>query len=284
MTRDRLRELQLASVVRQRCTLKNTGVKQEENHLEEFLRRIEELNELLHRAEGNLTKSKKLQRSLLKASTPSVQEENELKSLYSDTKHLCWLMRESIKDLNANMSQVSHVNVRKMQMGAFQKRLNEFYANFIDNYSRYHEDMDKRRRYILSFFGIDHQDGDELLDDLTLSGGIAQQHLLHQRKLAQAQVSQLQYRYEDLLKLEKTLAELADLFVETTDLLFEQQDKVDTLVWEVEGSTHRVQDAQVVLASSRKSRKKRIGKKLTAAITVGAGTAVATAVAAILLL
>ncbi|CCD26669.1 syntaxin NDAI_0I01000 [Naumovozyma dairenensis CBS 421] len=234
------------------------------NDFIQFMNRINEINQDLEIYERNINEIEKLQRQLL----IQVNEEEEssiryqLDNIVSQTSSLQNQLKFNIKD--AQREGLHDTNKQTQAENSRQKflKLIQDYRIIESNYKDENKQQAKRQYLIVQPEATEEEVENAISD--TNGQQIFSQALLNANRRGEAKtaLAEVQARHQELLQLEKSMAELNQLFNDMEQLVIEQQENVEVIDKNVEDAQEDVEQGvghtNKAVKSARRARRNKI--------------------------
>ncbi len=202
---------------------------------------MEEVVSQVDQVEKNTLEMRSLQKKLLAATHKDEGNERRLDDLNADNKSLAKKIRSALKaeqewcekrsgSPKKMTSQSSReLQMRKTQVTAQTRRFFDVWAEYNNDQIEFHEKSKKlfiKRCKITGVMLTDEEIEDRIheRDTAMFAKGI-----LDQERMAKQQLTELETRHEEFLKLEKSIQEVADMYVEVGQLVQQQGEMIDRI-------------------------------------------------------
>ncbi|KAJ1610767.1 putative syntaxin [Cryptosporidium canis] len=216
------------------------------------------------------------QRALLTTSSSKDEEISEnLAKILDETHEKTVELKNNIEFLRlqnsnlkkkANKSEASEIMIRENLLQTISKRFRETIAEFQAVQSEYKAEM---RNKIFRQIKIVYPDANQnTIESIADEDGKITTTQLIKMKLSGSHetignaITELQDRYRDIRKLEKSVEELQQLFIELASLINEQGEMLDHIEFSVSAARDYTEKADIELVSARKYQKKTQKKML----------------------
>lgn len=229
-----------------------------------FMNSINEINEGLDHYQQLINSIDVLQRRLLSEVNEEREQEarGELDEVSAEANNLQYQLKQQIKQaqqqaLGDSAKEAQAENSRQRFLKAIQD-----YRIVEVNYKEQNKEQAKRQYKIVQPEATD----DEVEAAISDVGGqqIFSQALLNANRRGEAKtaLAEVQQRHQELLKLEKTMAELTQLFNDMEQLVIEQQENIEVIDKQVENAQQDVEQGvghtNKAVKSARRARKNKI--------------------------
>lgn len=255
------------------------SLKKKADTLEEFLARVEEFNSCLEQLGSNVAELRQVQARVLEEPSNSERQKHFAKhlSLVKDNKLLGRSLQKQIKEEKAKVEKLnkeennSEVQIRKTQTQSCSKRFLDIWTEY-NNAQLEFRDLNKKA-LIRKIKILDPNSNvtDEQLEaqiedgDTTVIASI-----IKETSQAKDDLKQLEGRHAEMVKLEKGITEIHDMFIDLSNMVMEQGESVDRIGRGVEEAAGQVEAGRQQLQEARKKQKSARRKKfILAAIIAG---------------
>ncbi|KAH3903506.1 probable Protein SSO2 [Saccharomycodes ludwigii] len=243
----------------------NTGSSNNNNNdFVGFMNNINSVNTELDRYQGIVNQIDVLQKKLL----TEVSEEQELTlrhqldDLSAQASDLQYTLKQQIKECQRQALHDSSMQAQAENSRQKFLKLIQDYRIIEANYKEQNKEQAIRQYKIVQPEATD----DEVEAAISDAGGqqVFSQALLNANRRGEAKtaLAEVQARHQELLKLEKTMAELTQLFNDMEELVIEQQENVDVIEKNVSNAQQDVEQGvghtEKAVVSARRARKNKI--------------------------
>ncbi|XP_018896672.1 syntaxin [Bemisia tabaci] len=291
MTKDRLKAIQ--AVLRDEDPYYDTTLEygmvnvaldmedEEAGYMEHFFREVEESRSLIRNMEEHVKIMRSLHSQLLSSPRQDERLKLELDARTETVKHIAKKVQHRLKQLERGIRQEEEdlepgsripagLRIRKTQhattLHLFVKAITDFNAEQVD----YKEKCEERIQRVVSIAKAEISD--EKLEELLEKGNygsIFNGDIITETLEARRALEDVQIRHEELLKLEKSIQELRDLFVEMALLVEQQGDIINSIEHHVLGAAEAVETARVQTKKAIVYKEKARFKKLLLLLIIG---------------
>lgn len=217
--------------------------------MDEFFGQIDEIRSNIEKITANVDEVKKIHSIILSAPMTEQKTKDDLEQLTVDIKKLANSVRSKLKSIEQNIEQnetcsSADLRIRKSQHSVLSRK-------FVDVMTKYNEaQVDFRER---SKGRIQRQleitgkaTTDEQLEEMLESGNpaIFTSGIIESQISKQA-LSEIESRHKDIVRLESSIRELHDMFVDIAMLVENQGEMVDNIEVNVMKSVEHVESAKV---------------------------------------
>lgn len=262
----------------------NNNKKKKENDLEmeerddpeSFLERIEETVAGIDRVEKNAVELRSIQKSILNSTHKDEVKEDRMKDLMEEQKKLAKKIRAILASEQKWIEDHKEVEVRRKmtskQLNAYTMRRTQVESNsrrFYDVWAIYNQDQvdyrDRTKRMFIKRCKITNADySDDQIEEMLDEGQtqVFAASILDQTRLARQQLTELQDRHDQFIKLEASIREVRDMFMEVQQLVAQQGEMVDNIASVVQRAELDVEAGRGHLQEAKKKQRAARKKKL----------------------
>lgn len=268
MTKDRLAALQAAQSDDEDMP-EDVAVPVEGNFMEDFFQDVEQIREMIDKIQANVEEVKKKHSAILSAPQSDEKTKQELEDLMADIKKTANRVRGKLKSIEQNIEQEEQTNksnadlrIRKTQHSALSRKFVEVMTEYNRTQTDYRERCKGRIQRQLEITG--RATTNEELEEMLEQGNSAvfTQGIIMETQQAKQTLADIEARHADIIKLENSIRELHDMFMDMAMLVESQGEMVDRIEYHVEQSRDYVATGQEQLVQAKiyfvKARKKKI--------------------------
>jgi len=246
--------------------------------MEEFFEQVEEIRTNIEKIAANVEEVKKKHSAILSAPQPDDKDKEELEELMAEIKKTANKVRGKLKVIEQNIEQEENSNrtsadlrIRKTQHATLSRRFVEVMSDYNTTQTDYRERCKGRIQRQLEITGRSVQ-GEEL-ENMLESGNPAvfTQGIVMETQQAKQSLADIEARHRDIIKLENSIRELHDMFVDMAMLVESQGEMIDRIEFNVEKSVDYVDTAVADTKKALKYQSKARRKKL---IIIAIGVAI----------
>lgn len=219
--------------------------------VEEFYKEVEELTTSIDRLNTNVDDVKKTHSLML--STPEVPEEvkKHLESVMADIKSDVTRIKLNLKQMALRTEQIGLQNalsaehrIRVTQHQMLTSKFIEVVTDYQKTQADYRDRCKARIQRQLEITGIHTTDNE--IEDMIESGNpaIFTRGIMMETQQAKQSLAEIEARHSDIMKLEKSILELRDMFVDLATLVETQGEMVNRIENHVLSSKSHVEAAQ----------------------------------------
>ncbi|XP_066995744.1 syntaxin-1A isoform X1 [Anabrus simplex] len=237
--------------------------------MDEFFAEVEEIREMIEKIQANVEEVKKKHSDILSAPQTDEKVKQELEDLMADIKKTANKVRAKLKVIEQNIEQEEHTNkssadlrIRKTQHSTLSRKFVEVMTEYNRTQTDYRERCKGRIQRQLEITG--RTTTNEELEDMLEQGNPAvfTQGIIMETQQAKQTLADIEARHADIIKLENSIRELHDMFMDMAMLVESQGEMIDRIEYHVEHAVDYVQtatqDTKKALKYQSKARRKKI--------------------------
>lgn len=238
--------------------------------MDEFFNDVEEIRQMIDKVQENVEEVKKLHSSILSAPQSDEKTKQELEDLMADIKKTANRVRGKLKAIEQNIEQEEQANksssadlrIRKTQHSTLSRKFVEVMTEYNRTQTDYRERCKGRIQRQLEITGK-VTTNDELEDMLEQgTSAVFTQGIIMDTQQAKQTLADIEARHADIVKLETSIRELHDMFMDMAMLVESQGEMIDRIEYHVEHAMDYVQtatqDTKKALKYQSKARRKKI--------------------------
>ncbi|XP_076369436.1 syntaxin-1A-like isoform X2 [Tachypleus tridentatus] len=238
--------------------------------LGEFFKEVEEIGLAIDKIESNVTEVKKKHSAILSAPQTDEKVKEELEDLMADIKKMANKARTMLKmmehrieqDEQTGDSSQADLRIRKTQHTTLSRKFVEIMTHYNKTQTDYRERCKDRIQRQLEITGRTTTD-DELEEMLESDNpAIFTQGIVIETQKAKQTLEDIEARHADIIKLEKSIKELHDMFMDMAMLVESQGDLVDRIEYQVQQSGDHVEGARTQLVQAQEYQRRARRKKI----------------------
>ncbi|XP_055535788.1 syntaxin-1A isoform X2 [Wyeomyia smithii] len=247
--------------------------------MEDFFNEVEEIREMIDKIQANVEEVKKKHSAILSAPQSDEKTKQELEDLMADIKKTANRVRGKLKGIEQNIEQEEQTNksnadlrIRKTQHSALSRKFVEVMTEYNRTQTDYRERCKGRIQRQLEITG--RATTNEELEEMLEQGNSAvfTQGIIMETQQAKQTLADIEARHADIIKLENSIRELHDMFMDMAMLVESQGEMIDRIEYHVEHAMDYVQtatqDTKKALKYQSKARRKKILIAVCVAITL----------------
>ncbi|XP_049289678.1 syntaxin-1A isoform X2 [Anopheles funestus] len=268
MTKDRLAALQAAQSDDEDMP-EDVAVPVEGSFMEDFFKEVEEIRMMIDKIQANVEEVKKKHSAILSAPQSDEKTKQELEDLMADIKKTANRVRGKLKGIEQNIEQEEQqsksnadLRIRKTQHSALSRKFVEVMTEYNRTQTDYRERCKGRIQRQLEITG--RATTNEELEEMLEQGNSAvfTQGIIMETQQAKQTLADIEARHADIIKLENSIRELHDMFMDMAMLVESQGEMIDRIEYHVEHAMDYVQtatqDTKKALKYQSKARRKKI--------------------------
>ncbi|XP_045615848.1 syntaxin-1A isoform X1 [Procambarus clarkii] len=276
MIKDRLESLKAAQARDNGETLVAGQVnlemeKQDLGDMEDFFKQVEEIRGMIDRVNSQVEVVKKHHCEILSSSQPDENVKQALDDLMADVKDTSAKIRNKLKALEPTPEEASKDASARMK-STQHSTLTRLFVNAMTEYNtiqtNYRDRCKARIQRQLKITGRDTTD--EELEQMLETGNVEifTQGIIMETQQARQSLADIEARHDDIIKLETSIRELHNLFMDMAVLVETQGEVLDRIENHVQQSQEFVESAKVETKSALKYQGKARRKKILIIICV----------------
>ncbi|KAK0171109.1 hypothetical protein PV328_008869 [Microctonus aethiopoides] len=251
----------------------------QEDFMTEFFAEVEEIREMIDTIQTNVEEVKKKHSAILSAPQTDEKVKMELEDLMADIKKTANKVRAKLKVIEQNIEQEEHTNkssadlrIRKTQHSTLSRKFVEVMTEYNRTQTDYRERCKGRIQRQLEITG--RSTTNEELEEMLEQGNPAvfTQGIIMETQQAKQTLADIEARHADIIKLENSIRELHDMFMDMAMLVESQGEMIDRIEYHVEHAVDYVQtatqDTKKALKYQSKARRKMIFIMICVVISV----------------
>ncbi|VDP72345.1 unnamed protein product [Echinostoma caproni] len=234
--------------------------------MDEFFGEVEWIRESVDRIQGLVSQVRTKHSELLSAPQQNERTKQELEELTNSIKLLASQVRMKIKNLESVIAEQEAADpgsavarVRRTQHTTITRRFLDVMSKYNKTQTEYRDACKAQMKMKLEV--AERPVTDEELDEMLKSDNpqIFTQGILMDTQQARQNVADIEARHEDIMKLERSIRELYDLFNDLANLVETQGEMIDRIEYNVANTKDHVENAKIAVTQAvvyqKKSRK-----------------------------
>ncbi|KAF5307667.1 hypothetical protein FQR65_LT06722 [Abscondita terminalis] len=218
--------------------------------MDAFFADVEEIREMIDKIQANVEEVKKKHSAILSAPQSDEKTKQELEDLMADIKKTANKVRAKLKVIEQNIEQEEQTNkssadlrIRKTQHSTLSRKFVEVMTEYNRTQTDYRERCKGRIQRQLEITG--RQTTNEELEEMLEQGNPAvfTQGIIMETQQAKQTLADIEARHADIIKLENSIRELHDMFMDMAMLVENQGEMIDRIEYHVEHAVDYVQTA-----------------------------------------
>ncbi|XP_073971721.1 syntaxin 1A isoform X4 [Rhodnius prolixus] len=245
------------------------NVEGRDGFMDEFFAEVEEIREMIDKIQTNVEEVKKKHSAILSAPQTDEKVKQELEDLMAEIKKTANKVRAKLKVIEQNIEQEEHTNkssadlrIRKTQHSTLSRKFVEVMTEYNRTQTDYRERCKGRIQRQLEITG--RTTTNEELEEMLEQGNPAvfTQGIIMETQQAKQTLADIEARHADIIKLENSIRELHDMFMDMAMLVESQGELVDSIEHNVNNAVECTlaarADLHIAEDYSHKVRKKKI--------------------------
>ncbi|PAA60749.1 hypothetical protein BOX15_Mlig011532g1 [Macrostomum lignano] len=237
--------------------------------MDEFFEQVEGIRQMIDKIQEHVNDVKMKHSSILASPNQDEKMKEELEELMSEVKKDANKVRGKLKVIEQNIEQEETNNsssadlrIRKTQYSTISRKFIEVMSDYNKAQIDYRDACKGRIKRQMEIAGRDITD--ENLEDMIESGNpaIFTQGIMTDTQQAKQTLADIEARHEDIMKLEKSIKELHDMFLDMAMLVESQGEMIDRIEFNVQQAVDYIetakQDTKKAVKYQSKARKKKI--------------------------
>ncbi|XP_033747499.1 syntaxin isoform X2 [Argopecten irradians] len=251
MTKDRLAALKAAQSDDEEADDVAVNV-DSSGFMERFFGQVEEIRGMIDKVSDNVDEVKKKHSAILSAPQSDDKTKEELEELMTDIKRTANKVRGKLKVIEQNIEQEEHSNkssadlrIRKTQYSTISRKFVEVMGVYNQAQLDYREGCKTRIKRQMEITG--RTTTNEELEDMLESGNpaIFTQGIIMETQQAKQTLADIEARHNDIIKLETSIRELHDMFMDMAMLVEQQGEMIDRIEYNVEQAVDYIETAKM---------------------------------------
>lgn len=281
MTKDRLAALVAAQSDDEDAGMDDVAINVDgrSGFMDEFFSDVEDIRDMIDKIQYNVVEVKKKHSAILSAPQSDEKTKQELEDLMADIKKNANKVRGKLKTIEQNIEQEEQgksasadLRIRKTQHSTLSRKFVEVMTEYNRTQTEYRERCKNRIQRHLEITG--KATTDEELEEMLEQGNSAvfTQGIIMETQQAKQTLADIEARHADIIKLENSIRELHDMFMDMAMLVESQGEIIDRIEYHVEHAMDYVQtatqDTKKALKYQSKARRKKILIGICLSVTV----------------
>ncbi|XP_021092860.1 syntaxin-1B isoform X2 [Heterocephalus glaber] len=218
--------------------------------MDEFFEQVEEIRGCIEKLSEDVEQVKKQHSAILAAPNPDEKTKQELEDLTADIKKTANKVRSKLKAIEQSIEQEEGLNrssadlrIRKTQHSTLSRKFVEVMTEYNATQSKYRDRCKDRIQRQLEITG--RTTTNEELEDMLESGKLAifTDDIKMDSQMTKQALNEIETRHNEIIKLETSIRELHDMFVDMAMLVESQGEMIDRIEYNVEHSVDYVERA-----------------------------------------
>ncbi|XP_049824106.1 syntaxin-1A isoform X3 [Aethina tumida] len=245
------------------------NVEGRDGFMDAFFQEVEEIRDMIDKIQANVEEVKKKHSAILSAPQSDEKTKQELEDLMAEIKKTANKVRGKLKGIEQNIEQEEQTNkssadlrIRKTQHSTLSRKFVEVMTEYNRTQTDYRERCKGRIQRQLEITG--RTTTNEELEEMLEQGNPAvfTQGIIMETQQAKQTLADIEARHADIIKLENSIRELHDMFMDMAMLVENQGELIDRVEYHVASAADHVKSGQGELHQAQqyqsKARKKKI--------------------------
>uniref|UniRef100_A0A8C0KVY5 Syntaxin-1B n=1 Tax=Canis lupus dingo TaxID=286419 RepID=A0A8C0KVY5_CANLU len=223
-----------------------------DHFMDEFFEQVEEIRGCIEKLSEDVEQVKKQHSAILAAPNPDEKTKQELEDLTADIKKTANKVRSKLKAIEQSIEQEEGLNrssadlrIRKTQHSTLSRKFVEVMTEYNATQSKYRDRCK-----------------DRIQRQLEISACAPLQSIKMDSQMTKQALNEIETRHNEIIKLETSIRELHDMFVDMAMLVESQGEMIDRIEYNVEHSVDYVEravsDTKKAVKYQSKARRKKI--------------------------
>lgn len=269
MPKDRLGALRAAQSGDDDMSPESVAVSMEDGLMDDFFTEVEEIRDNIDKIQACVEEVKRKHSAILSAPQTDEKMKQELEDSMSNIKKTANRVRQKLKGIESQIEADEQVNkasaelrIKKTQHSTLSRKFVEVMTEYNRTQTDYRERCKSRIQRQLEITG--RTTTNEELEDMLEQGNPAvfTQGIIMDTAAAKQTLADIEARHADIIKLETSIKELHDMFMDMAMLVESQGEMIDRIEYHVEHAVDYVQtatqDTKKALKYQSKARRKKI--------------------------
>uniref|UniRef100_A0AAR5P6V5 t-SNARE coiled-coil homology domain-containing protein n=1 Tax=Dendroctonus ponderosae TaxID=77166 RepID=A0AAR5P6V5_DENPD len=218
--------------------------------MNQFFQEVEDIREMIDKIQANVEEVKKKHSSILSAPQSDDKTKQELEDLMSDIKKSANKVRAKLKVIEqgidneeTNNKNSADLRIRKIQQSTLSRKFVEVMTEYNRTQTDYRERCKARIMRQLEITGrtTTNEELEEMLEQD--NSAVFTQGIIMETQQAKQTLADIEARHADIIKLENSIRELHDMFMDMAMLVENQGEMIDRIEFHVEHAVDYVQTA-----------------------------------------
>jgi len=269
MPRDRLAALRAAQSDEDDMGGDDVAVTMESSKMDEFFLDVEDIRTNIDKIQANVEEVKRKHSDILSDPQNGEKMKQELEDLMSNIKKTANKVRTKLKVIETGIEQEEFVNrasaelrIKKTQQSTLSRKFVEVMTEYNRTQTDYRDRCKSRIQRQLEITG--RTTTNEELEDMLEQGNpnVFTEGIIMDTAAAKQTLADIEARHADIIKLETSIKELHDMFMDMAMLVESQGEMIDRIEYHVEHAVDYVQtatqDTKKALKYQSKARRKKV--------------------------
>ncbi|XP_078524134.1 syntaxin-2 isoform X2 [Lissotriton helveticus] len=253
--RDRLAELSASKEVEEDGV---TVIVEKDHFMDDFFQQVEELRSSIDKIASIVEEVKKKHSTILSAPNPGDGTKEDLEQLNNEIKKIANKVRTKLKTIEQSFEQDASANrtsvnlrIRKTQHSVLSRKFVDAMTEYNETQTSFRERSKGRIQRQLEITG--KSTTDEELEEMLESGNpsIFTSDIISDSQITRQALNEIEARHQDIMKLESSIRELHDMFVDMAMLVETQGEMINNI-------EKNVSSAEVYVERAKEETKKAV--------------------------
>ncbi|CAH2295699.1 syntaxin-2 isoform X1 [Pelobates cultripes] len=226
-------------------------VMQNEIFMDDFFLQVEEIRNCITKISENVEEVKKKHSRILSAPHPEERTKEDLENLNKEIKNVANKVRTKLKCIEQTIEQDAHSNrssvnlrVRKTQHTVLSRKFGEVMIAYNEIQIQFRDRSKARIQRQLEITGKTTTDDE--LEEMLESGNpsIFTSDIISDSKITRQALNEIESRHKDIIKLESSIRELHEMFVDIAMLVETQGEMINNIEKNVENAAEYIENAK----------------------------------------
>ncbi|XP_070618642.1 syntaxin-2 isoform X2 [Erythrolamprus reginae] len=227
-----------------------TVVVEIDHYMENFFQQVEEVRKYISKISDVVEEVKKKHSVILSATHPKDKTKEELEELNKEIRKTANIIRTKLKSMEQNLARENinrtsaDVRIRKSQHSVLTRKFVDVMTMFNETQTVFRERTKDQIRRQLEITG--KTTTDEELEEMLESGNLSifTSDIILDTKLTRAALDEIESRHKDIIKLESSIQELHEMFMDMAMLVEVQGEMVNSIEKNVMNAVDYVEHAK----------------------------------------
>ncbi|XP_028680675.1 syntaxin-2 isoform X1 [Erpetoichthys calabaricus] len=242
---------------------------EKDNFMDEFFQNVEEIRSIIAKIAADIDEVKKKHSNILSAPNPEEKTKQELEQLNNEIKKKANKVRSKLKSMEQNFTQQENVNLTSVDLRIQKTQHSVLSQKFVEVMTQYNETQisfrDRSKGRIQRQLEITGRaTSNEELEEMLESGNpaIFTCDIISDSKITRQALNEIESRHKDIIKLESSIKELHDMFMDMAILVETQGEMINSIEHHVlnaaEYVEHAKEETKKAVTYQSKARRKQI--------------------------
>lgn len=229
------------------------SIDEEQDSLKEFFVQVEEIREFIDTIQKKVQEVKKKHSDILSAPQPDDKDKEEMEQCMADIKsnankvrRKLRLIDKNIEDNSANTKQAD-LRIQKTQHSTLSRKFIAVMTEYNSTQNDYRDRCKARIQRQLEITGkqVDDQELESMLENSDGSPAIFTGGIIMDTQQTKQALNDIEARHNDIIKLENSIRELHDMFMDMAMMVEQQGEMVNQIEYNVANASDYVEQAKI---------------------------------------